>query len=208
MADAIEVDISVRYAAGADEVSLTGVILAAGLSRRMGFPKALLEWGAETYLDRMIRMFGAVCADVVVVLRPGGDATLGACRRLGDARVVWNPDADRGQLSSLQAGLAAAGNGHVLFSPIDYAHVSETTVRRVAAEAGALVCQPEYGGRHGHPVRIAPEVAAALLAEAAEGVARDVIRRFPRVFLPVEDAGCVSDADDPAAFAALREQLK
>ena len=39
-------------------MSLSGVILAAGLSRRMGFPKALLRWDDETYLDRQIRLFG------------------------------------------------------------------------------------------------------------------------------------------------------
>ena len=62
----------------------TGLILAAGLSRRMGFPKALLEWQGETYLDRQIRLFRAVCAEVLVVLRPGVENQLTACRRLAD----------------------------------------------------------------------------------------------------------------------------
>lgn len=170
----------------------------------MGFPKALLHWDEERYLDRQIRIFSGVCAAVVVVLRPGGETQLAECRRLSEARVVFNPDAERGQLSSLQTGLAAAGSDGVLFSPVDYAHVREETVRAVAAAPDATVLQPQYGGRHGHPVRIARPVVEALLAEPAESAARDVVRRFERAFVEVNDAGCVLDADDPAAYAALR----
>jgi len=184
-----------------------GVILAAGLSRRMGFPKALLRWDEETYLDRQIRLFSAVCADVVVVLRPGAEAQLAECRRLQEARVVWNADADRGQLSSLQAGLSAVGGDAVLFSPVDFAHVAEATVRRVAEGGAAMVVQPSYGGKHGHPVWVRRPVVEALLAEPVDGAARDVVRRFERTFFEVDDAGVVLDADDPAAYAALRERL-
>jgi CTP:molybdopterin cytidylyltransferase MocA len=188
-------------------VKLSGVILAAGMSRRMGFPKALLRWEGETYLDRAIRMFGEVCGEVVVVLRPGGEALLGDCRRLGEARVVYNPDAERGQLSSLQTGLAAVDGEAVLFSPVDYAHAREETVRLVAAGGSAMVRQPEFEGRHGHPVWVRRAVVEALLAEPVEGAARDVVRRFAREFVRVEDAGCVMDADDPEGYRAVRERM-
>jgi CTP:molybdopterin cytidylyltransferase MocA len=188
-------------------VKLSGVILAAGLSRRMGFPKALLRWEGETYLDRLIRLFGGVCDEVIVVLRPGAEAALGECARLGEARVVWNPDADRGQLSSLQTGLAEARGEAALFTPVDYAHVAEATVRVVAERADAVVAQPVFEGKHGHPVRIAAQVRDELLAAPAAGAARDVIRRFERTYIEVGDAGCVLDADDPAAYAALQDRL-
>jgi len=188
-------------------VTISGVILAAGLSRRMGFPKALLRWEEETYLDRQIRLFGDVCCEVVVVLRPGAEVLLSECRRLQEARVVYNPDADRGQLSSLQTGLAAVAGEAVLFSPVDYAHVKETTIRAVAAGDPAMVFQPEFDGRHGHPVWVRRAVVEALLAAAPEGAARDVVRRFERSFVEVDDAGCVMDCDDAADYAAVRERM-
>ncbi|MFN0100525.1 MAG: NTP transferase domain-containing protein [Bryobacteraceae bacterium] len=187
-------------------MKLSGVILAAGLSRRMGFPKALLRWDDETYLDRQIRLFGEVCIEVVVVLRPGAEARLGECRRLAQARVVFNPDAGRGQLSSLQTGLATVTSAAVLFSPVDYAHVLESTVSLVAEGGPEMVLQPSFEGRHGHPVWVRRPVVEALLAEPADGAARDVVRRFGRSFVAVDDAGCVMDADDPAAYAALLER--
>lgn len=185
----------------------TGVILAAGVSRRMGFPKALLPWEGETYLDRQIRLFSAVCAEVIVVLRPGADAALAACERLSSVRIAWNPDADRGQFSSLQTGLAATPAAAVLFSPIDYAHVREATVNLLANPHPAMVLQPSHSGQHGHPVRILRPVIDALLAAPVDSAARDIIRRFDRAFIEVDDPGVALDADDPAAFAALQDRL-
>lgn len=186
-------------------MTVSGVILAAGLSRRMGFPKALLRWNEELYLDRQIRLFGGVCAEVIVVLRAG--TVLDECCRLGEARIVYNPDAERGQLSSLQTGLAAAAGEAVLFSPVDYAHVKESTVRVVANGGAAMVLQPSFAGKHGHPVWVRRPVVEALLAAPVAVAARDIVRQFDREFVEVDDAGCVMDADDPASYAAVRERM-
>jgi CTP:molybdopterin cytidylyltransferase MocA len=70
-----------------------------------------------------------------------------------------------------------------------------------------MVLQPSYHGQHGHPVRILRPVTDALLSAPVTGAARDVIRRYERAFLEVDDPGVVLDADDPAAFAQLQERL-
>ena len=49
---------------GGQEVA---VILAAGRSSRLGRPKALLEWGGETFLARLVRVFRAASVAPVVV---------------------------------------------------------------------------------------------------------------------------------------------
>ncbi len=49
-------------------MSVAGLILAAGESRRMGFPKALLEFRGETFLDRLIAALSEHCSPVVAVL--------------------------------------------------------------------------------------------------------------------------------------------
>ena len=80
-----------------------GLILAGGASRRMGRPKALLEYEGETFLGRLQRIFLEHTDPVVIVL--GHDA--GNLRWLLDPRVkqALNSDPERGMLSSLQAGL-------------------------------------------------------------------------------------------------------
>ena len=55
-----------RLALGNDAQLTAGV--AAGESRRMGFPKALLPYRGETFLDTLIGLLGERCSPVIVVL--------------------------------------------------------------------------------------------------------------------------------------------
>jgi molybdopterin-guanine dinucleotide biosynthesis protein A len=57
---------------------IAGIILAAGASTRMGTSKALLEYRGETFLDRLVRVLGAVCVVVIVV---GGEGPTAPCGR-------------------------------------------------------------------------------------------------------------------------------
>ena len=88
---------------------IPAIVLAAGRSSRMGRAKATLPLdGGDTFLTRIVRTFlAAGVDDVVVVVGHEAEAIVeqrlprAACR----ARFVANPDYDRGQLSSLLAGL-------------------------------------------------------------------------------------------------------
>ena len=90
-------------------MSVAGIILAAGESRRMGFPKALLRYRDETFLDTLIGLFAARCSPVIVVL--GAHADRIRARTLRPATFVINPDYQRGQTSSMQCGLRAVPAG-------------------------------------------------------------------------------------------------
>ena len=68
-----------------------GLILAAGESRRMGRPKALLRYREETFLDTLVGLFARVCSPVIVVL--GAAAVVVALTVLKDAPVPPPPPA-------------------------------------------------------------------------------------------------------------------
>lgn len=85
-----------------------GIVLCGGKSTRMGRAKALLPFGAETMLQRVVRLLGAVVSPIVVVAA-------------GDQRVPELPvgviltrdeNEGRGPLEGLRAGLRALP-GHV-----------------------------------------------------------------------------------------------
>jgi CTP:molybdopterin cytidylyltransferase MocA len=98
-------------------VSAAGIILAAGESRRMGFPKALLRYRDETFLDTLIGLFAARCQPVIVVLGAHSERIREGTSR--PATFVNNANYQRGQTSSMQCGLRAVpadaeiGRAHV-----------------------------------------------------------------------------------------------
>jgi len=189
---------------------IAGVILSAGASRRMGTPKALLRFGGETFLDRLIRLLSGETAPVIVVLGHQASEIRSSLECGAEARFVVNPDPERGMLSSLQCGLEAVpGEAQaVMFTPVDHPNLESSTlgtlVERFAAER-APVTIPEYQGRHGHPVLIARPLIAELLALPATAQASDVIHRYgsETSYVAVDDPAVSTDIDDPAAYAEL-----
>jgi molybdenum cofactor cytidylyltransferase len=193
-------------------MSLAGIILAAGESRRMGSPKALLELGSETFLDHLISVFSTVCSPVVVVLGHDAQVIRSGLRRRDAAVFVLNRNYRQGQLSSLQCGLAAVPHEAVgvVFTPVDYPLIRSSTMGRIAAcfEKRAndeLFVIPRSHGRRGHPVCCAREVIPEFIALPSGGQARDVVHRYREqtCYVDVDDPGILDDADDPEAYKRL-----
>src|SRR5882672_4754025 len=80
-----------------------GIILAGGKSTRMGSPKALLPFGAETMLQRVVRLLATVVSPIVVVAAP--EQSLPDLP--ADVIVTHDEHEGRGPLEGLRAGLKA-----------------------------------------------------------------------------------------------------
>jgi molybdenum cofactor cytidylyltransferase len=194
-------------------MKLTGIILAAGESRRMGTPKALLDLGGETFLDRLILALGASCSPVIVVLGSDAKRIRSALRSADRATFVLNRDFARGQLSSLQCGLAAvaADADGVMFMPVDNPAVLPATVMQVARRfaerrPNELLVVPRMDGRHGHPVSMARDLIQELLALSPQAQARDVIHAHlaDTAYVDVEDTGVLDDVNDPETYYRVK----
>ena len=111
-------------------MSVAGLILSAGESKRMGSPKALLEFRGETFLDRLIGTFSQFCSPVVVVLGCEADRIRAGLRRKLQAVFAENPNYRFGQLSSMQCGLRAIppDTEGVLFTLVDHPNVRRATI--------------------------------------------------------------------------------
>jgi CTP:molybdopterin cytidylyltransferase MocA len=190
-------------------VGVAGLILAAGESRRMGFPKALLEFRGETFLDRLVGLLGTRCSPVVAVLGADAERIRAGLKRGGEAAVVVNRDYRLGQLSSLQCGLRAlaAGTEGVLFTLVDHPDVKTETLDALLAPPRPRLRIPRHGGRRGHPVFFAGELIAEFLALDAGAAARDIVERHASEieYVDVDDAGVLRDVDDRAAYQRLAE---
>jgi molybdenum cofactor cytidylyltransferase len=190
---------------------IAGIILAAGASSRMGSPKALLEYRGETFIRRLVRVLSAVCDPVIVVLGYHADTLRPA---VPDATIVVNLAPERGQLSSLQTGLAAlpAEAEGFLFTPVDSPAVEVATVERLAAEfqrrdPATLLVIPRFAGKRGHPVFATRVIANELSALPLTAQARDVIHGHvaDTLYIDVDDPGILTDIDDREAYRRLSE---
>ena len=214
MAHRRQIDLRQRGLAGSSEVSsrqkIAGIILSGGASRRMGTPKALLQFRGETFLDRLIRTFTAVCNPVIVVVGEHADKIRSCIVRGRDVLFAVNPDPERGMLSSLQCGLALVPRDAeaAMFLPVDHPHLEPSTIETLAARFHAdraPVIVPTYACEHGHPVCIARPLIDELLALPPSAKASDVIHRHvaQTIYIEVADPAVVTDVDDPAAYADL-----
>jgi CTP:molybdopterin cytidylyltransferase MocA len=182
------------------------LILAAGESRRMGSPKALLRYGAETFLDTVAGLFARMCSPVIVVLGAAADEIQAQARCR--ATFVRNANYLRGQTSSMQCGLRAVPPqaAGVLFTLVDHPAVTAATIGRLLEPAGAARLRvPCYQGRRGHPIWFSRDLIAEFLALPEDGAARDVVRAHAAdtEFVDVDDRGVVADIDNPEDYARL-----
>jgi molybdenum cofactor cytidylyltransferase len=185
---------------------IPAIVLAAGRSSRMGRAKATLPAGdSHTFLTRIVRtLLDAGVDDVIVVV--GHDADLIASSFSGSglpARFVVNHDYDRGQLSSLIAGLNVVdrpGVAAVLLTLVDVPLVSESTVRAVIdayRRTRAPIVRPTSGARHGHPLLIDRSLFDALRAADPSTGAKPIVRAHASGAgdIAVEDEGAFLDVD-------------
>jgi molybdopterin-guanine dinucleotide biosynthesis protein A len=95
-----------------------GIVLCGGLSSRMGSPKALLPFGPETMLQRVVRLLGTVVSPIVVVAAEAQvlpDLPAGIIQTRDERQA-------RGPLEGIRAGLKA------LPSHVDAAYITSCDV--------------------------------------------------------------------------------
>ena len=192
---------------------VSGIILAAGDSTRMGSPKALLEApDGRAFVAWIVRTWHtADVRDIVVVTGRDNDAIVSALdrdRAEPSPLIVQNVDPSRGQLSSLLVGLDAvvqASTDGVLVTLVDVPFATAATVTAVIDAWRRLrvpIVRPAIGNRHGHPVLFDRAVFDELRRAPASAGAKTVVRAHEHqiVNVQVTDEGCVVDIDTPLDY--------
>jgi molybdopterin-guanine dinucleotide biosynthesis protein A len=144
---------------------MVGAVLAGGLSRRMGEPKAVVELAGRPLVARVVSTVGSAGLEPIVVAKP--DSPLPPL----DCRVLSEPSEPRHPLTGLLTALRASAGRGVIAIACDMPLVPAKLLRRLA-EIDAPVAVCEVGGRL-EPLlgRYAPEASAALADALAAGAA-------------------------------------
>ena len=183
------------------------LIVAAGMSSRMGDFKPMLNIGSISIAQRVVATFQQAGIDRIVMVT-GYNATA-LERHLAGNGIVFlrNEHYETTQMfDSARIGLSYLRDkcDRVIFTPVDIPLFTAATVQALLDSSAKLAC-PVCGGVSGHPTLIASELIDRILADDGRGGLRGALERcgVEMSRIPVEDRGILHDADTPEDYRAL-----
>jgi molybdenum cofactor cytidylyltransferase len=188
---------------------IAAVVLAAGMSTRMGRPKLLLPYGEHTVIEHIIVTLLALPLGEVVVVTGHEQSRLEMLLGRWPVRTVHNPDYREGEmLSSLQIGLRSVApvTQAALLVLGDMPALDSDVVRQLiqayqASDWSAVVI-PSYRMRAGHPVLIPRHYWQEILELPQEANPRSVLRgpNTSVIWVKVNSPSVVLDIDTPQDY--------
>ena len=198
-----------------DESSVGGLILAAGLSTRMGQSKPLTRFLDKKLIDQTIKTMQEAGIDHIQIVtgfeHERVEAYLQDNYSSDHIHTVLNPDYGNGSiLTSIKTGLAELTDYELVFIQlVDLPCIMSETYQKLLEAMlvnGKKAVLPTVNGRRGHPALIRMDLLADILAyegSAGGGGLRGVWKQLGDAMmeLPVDDRGCIMDTD-------TKEQLR
>ena len=183
------------------------VIVAAGMSSRMGDFKPMLNIGSISISQRIVANFHQAGVDKIVMVTGYNATTLE--RHLSNNGIIFlrNESYETTQMfDSAKIGLEYLKDKceQILFTPVDIPLFTSNTVRTLVESGEELAC-PLCQGQQGHPLLISAKLVERILADSGEGGLKGAISRCGVKLqeIEVDDAGVLHDADTPEDYRAL-----
>lgn len=183
------------------------VILAAGLSSRMGQNKLLLEIDGRTVIERCISAFYESSSKIIVVTGRYHEDIQNCLLGYSKVHIVYHKRYQQGMFSSVKEGIKHVESERFFITPGDYPLLKADTVNRMLSKAGTLVV-PIFQGKQGHPVLLHKKFVPAVLNSRANSL-RECLNDFSaeKQQLLVDDIGVVMDMDTIEEYNAISGRL-
>jgi molybdenum cofactor cytidylyltransferase len=190
------------------------LVLAAGLSSRMGRNKLLIQFGGKPLVAHVVEAaLTAELEPVVVVTGHQAEQVHGALSGL-PLSWVHNPAYADGLASSLKAGLDAlpADLAGVLVCLGDMPAVTADHLARLLAAfdpiEGRAICVPVHRGKRGNPVLLGSQLFDEMRELSGDSGARSLVARHDEWVceVPMPDDAVLTDVDTAEALARLTSQ--
>ena len=170
---------------------ISAIILAAGKSLRMGFPKLLLPIEGKSLLQHVIDSTLESKVDDVVVVLGAKAAKLKREIKPGKARIIVNTSYAKGQSTSLRAGLQSINpeSRAVIILLGDQPFINNTTINALVdkyKESGSPVVAPVYNGKRGNPVLFDRTLIPELLDASGDQGGRKIVEKYADKIATIE----------------------
>lgn len=185
--------------------SFSALILASGLSERMGQPKALLMWdNKKTFLEKIVQEYIASgCEKIICTLN---NHVLPHCRsneNFQGVKFVLNPHPDWGRMYSVMLGLKEIGQSQFcLIQNVDNPFIHSEMIKKIVASGDHQSwCSPEFGGKGGHPVLLPKIVINKILSgNCLEITFQQILKQFPKKTVECEDDSILRNINTPEDY--------
>lgn len=145
--------------------SVSSVILAAGNSSRMNFPKPFLPFDEErNFIEKILDTYiAAGIDDIVLVINTDMERRmrllLTANYPSRHIELVVNHEPEKGRIHSIQQGLQNVKNRCCFIQNIDNPFITKNLLQEmIAVVTGSNYVVPAYGNKNGHPVLLGNDV--------------------------------------------------
>ena len=188
-------------------MEIGALIVAAGMSSRMGEFKPMLSIGSISVAQRVVATLSQSGVSKIVMVT-GYNATM-LERHLSGNGIIFlrNENYETTQMfDSVKIGLSYLQDkcDKVLFTPVDVPLFTARTVKTIL-DSGAALAVPMCEGKQGHPILIASSLIPEILEDSGEMGLKGAMDRCsaPLLRVDVDDPGTIHDADTPEDFSAL-----
>ncbi|MGD9018457.1 MAG: NTP transferase domain-containing protein [Desulfobacterales bacterium] len=194
---------------------LTAVLLAAGRSSRMGTQKALLPLGAESVVERIIRVIRQSGVSTIRVVTGHRQEMLMPLLQAAGVEPVTNPNFTEGMFSSVKTGLSGldAECTGALVMPVDVPLVRSWTIRELIRHFDSdpnRILYPVFHGERGHPPLIPIWKIPEILDWQGTGGLRACLAQSDALSanVPVPDCNILFDMDTPDDYTEATRRWK
>lgn len=190
---------------------VTGILLAAGYSKRFGDAKLLqrLPGGIPVCIAAAQAMQEHL-PNTLAVIRKDDDLLKTAFEEIG-LKAIENPYADEGMGTSLASGINATTESTAwLIALADMPWINPATIGLLADHLrhGASIVAPTYQGQRGHPVGFASHWRNSLGTLSGDKGAKRLIKDHTRelILVDTQDLGILKDIDFPKDLESFSSQ--
>ncbi|MBM7622515.1 molybdenum cofactor cytidylyltransferase [Sporohalobacter salinus] len=189
---------------------VSAIVLAAGMSTRLGEPKQLLSIGKRTIIEEVINNLLATEVEEVIVVLGYQASQVKKLIAGQEVEICYNKDYKLGQSTSLKEGLSSINDDcrAILCMLGDQPLVKKETINQLINEFEAgteLIVAPEYKGRRGNPVIFSADLKSEMLEISGDQGARELIYKYYNQIklVEVEDQGVIFDIDTKEDYLKL-----
>jgi molybdenum cofactor cytidylyltransferase len=194
---------------------ISAIILAAGLSSRMGRNKLLLPIGKQSVIEHVVEAVSKSHVDEIIVVLGKDAEDIGAVLEGFEIKIVLNSDYEKGQSSSVKAGIKTINNHAegALFFMGDQPMIKVKLINDIIDEFNkgqSSIVVPTYKNKRGNPVLFSRCWFTELNQVQGDKGGREILNNnLDQVqFIEISDELFFQDVDTEWMYKQLKVDLK